>query len=183
MRWLDRIVIAKCSGKQTHSEGQCGQWNAVYYTGGSEAVSCLTRDPNDFCENLINLKCTAQAHIPRFLKPSLGSVKGRCSQVTAMVHNQEGPLVLHWSLHQLLPPRIQRWLTTYGIITFLLAMGNIGMESGVYQSRKPVRLYVCYPHGYQAHSPKFTESARWRFFLFQERVSSAYSIRLSLSLF
>ena len=24
------------------------------------------------------------------------------------------------------------------------------MESGVYQSRRPVRPYVCYPHGYQA---------------------------------
>ena len=24
MRWLDSIVIAKCSGKQTHSEGERG---------------------------------------------------------------------------------------------------------------------------------------------------------------
>ena len=41
-----------------------------------------------FCENLIYFKCTAQAHIPKFLKPSLESVKGRHNQVTAMIHNQ-----------------------------------------------------------------------------------------------
>ena len=35
------------------------------------------------------------------------------------------------------------------------------MESGVYQSRRPVWPYICYPHGYQAHGPKFTERARW----------------------
>ena len=101
-------VIAKRSRKQTHSEGQCGQWSAVYYTGGSEAVSCLTRDPNDFCENLINLKCTAQAHIPKFLKPSLERVKERYNQVTAMIHNQKGPLVVHYSLHQRVPQRLKR---------------------------------------------------------------------------
>ena len=30
-------VIAKHSSKQTHEEGQRGQWSAVYYPGGSEA--------------------------------------------------------------------------------------------------------------------------------------------------
>ena len=40
------------------------------------------------------------------------------------------------------------------------------MESGVYQSRKPVWAQVCYPHCYQAHNPKQTESARWSFLLF-----------------
>ena len=38
------------------------------------------------------------------------------------------------------------------------------MESGVYQSGRPVRPQVCYPHGYQAHGPKLTESTRWNFF-------------------
>ena len=31
-------------------------------------------------------------------------------------------------------------------------MGNLGMESDVYQSRRPVRLQVCYARCYQAHS-------------------------------
>ena len=53
--------------------------------------------------------------------------------------------------------------------------GNLGMESGVYQSRRPVRPWVCYPHGYQAYSPKLTESERWSFLLFQDGVSSACS--------
>ena len=54
------------------------------------------------------------------------------------------------------------------------------MESGVYQSRRPVRLQVCYPHCYQAHSPKLTESARWSFLLFQDGVSSACSFPPSM---
>ena len=46
-------------------------------------------------------------------------------------------------------------------------MGDLGIESGVYQSGSPVRPEVCYPHGYQAHSPNLTESARWNFLLFK----------------
>ena len=49
------------------------------------------------------------------------------------------------------------------------------MESGVYQSGRPVRPQVCYPHGYQAHGPKFAERASWSFLLFQYGVSSACS--------
>ena len=62
-------------------------------------VSSSARTPADFCENLIYLKCTAQAHVCKFLKPSLESVKGRYNQVTAMIHNQKGQLVTHCSLH------------------------------------------------------------------------------------
>ena len=39
-------------------------------------VSSSARTPADFYENLLYLKCTAQTHIPKFLKPSLGNVKG-----------------------------------------------------------------------------------------------------------
>ena len=49
------------------------------------------------------------------------------------------------------------------------------MESGVYQSGRPVWLQVCYPHGYQAHSPKFTASSRWSFLHLQDGVSLACS--------
>ena len=50
-------VVATCSGKQTHSEEQCRQWGAVYYTSGPKAESPLSQGPRPvFCENLIYLK-------------------------------------------------------------------------------------------------------------------------------
>ena len=49
------------------------------------------------------------------------------------------------------------------------------MESVVYQSGRPILPYVCYLHGYQAHSPKFTGNVRWSFLLFQDGVSLACS--------
>ena len=71
--------------------------------------------------------------------------------------------------------KITKVMDYKGIITCLLAMGNLGMESGVYHSRRPFWPRVCYPHCYRAHSPKLIESARWSFLLFQDGVSSAYS--------
>ena len=38
-------VIATRSRKQTHSEGQCGQWSAVHYTGGPKAEPPLSQGP------------------------------------------------------------------------------------------------------------------------------------------
>ena len=52
----------------------------------------------------------------------------------------------------------------------------------VYQSGRPVRQWVCYPHGYQAHGPKLTVSARWSFLLCQDGVSLACSFPPSLAL-
>ena len=49
------------------------------------------------------LSICAQAHIPKFLKPSLENVKGRYNQVTAMIHNQKAQLVIHCNLHQWVP--------------------------------------------------------------------------------
>ena len=66
-------------------------------------VSSLARDLTDFGENLVYLKCAAQAHIPKFLKPSLETVKGRYNQVTAMIHDQKGLLVIHCNLYQSMP--------------------------------------------------------------------------------
>ena len=53
-----------------------------------------------FVKTLYTLSVRAQAHIPKFLKPSLESVKGRYNQVTAMIHNQKCQLVIRCSLHQ-----------------------------------------------------------------------------------
>ena len=39
------IVVATCSRRQTHSEGQCRQWSAVYYTSGPTAEPPLHQGP------------------------------------------------------------------------------------------------------------------------------------------
>ena len=70
--------------------------------GGPKAESPISQGP---CLTfvLIYLRFTVQAYIPKFFKPSLESVKGRYNQVTAMIHNQKGQLVIHCSLHQRVP--------------------------------------------------------------------------------
>ena len=47
-----------------------------------------------FVKTLYTLSVCAQAPTPRFLKRSLGNVKGRYNQVTAMIPNQEGQRVI-----------------------------------------------------------------------------------------
>ena len=87
-------IVATCSGNKLTRKDNAVVECSLCYTCGPK-----TGTPTDFCENLIYLKCTAQAHIPKFLKPSLESVTGRYNQVTAMVHNQKSQLVIHGSLH------------------------------------------------------------------------------------
>ena len=79
---LFSIVVATCSGKQTHSEGQCRQWSAVYYTGGPKAESPLSQGPRPvFVKTLLyTLSVLAQTHLPRFLETSLDKVKERYNQ-------------------------------------------------------------------------------------------------------
>ena len=43
--WGTAGVVAMRFGKQTHSEGQCRWWSAVYYTGGPKAESPLSQGP------------------------------------------------------------------------------------------------------------------------------------------
>ena len=38
-------VVVTHSRKETHSEGQCREWSAVYYTGGPKAESPLSQGP------------------------------------------------------------------------------------------------------------------------------------------
>ena len=69
-------VVAMCSGKQTHSEGQCREWSAVYYTGGPKAESPLSPGPQPvFVKTLHTL--SAQTHIPKFPETSLNKGKER----------------------------------------------------------------------------------------------------------
>ena len=44
LNWTE-LVLATHSRNQTHSEGQCRWWNAVYYTGGPKAESPLSQGP------------------------------------------------------------------------------------------------------------------------------------------
>ena len=75
------IVVTMCSRKQTHSEGQCRQWSAVYYAGGPKAESPLNQGPRPvFVKTLYTLSVLAQTHLPQFLETSLDKVKERYDQ-------------------------------------------------------------------------------------------------------
>ena len=78
---LGGYVVAMHSGKQTHSEGQCRQWSAVYYTGGPKAESPLSQGPRHiFVKTLYILSVCAQTHIPKFSETSLNKEKERYNQ-------------------------------------------------------------------------------------------------------
>ena len=62
-------VVATRSGKQTHSEGRCRQWSAVYYTGGPKAESPLSLGPRPvFLKTLYTLSVRAKPTSPNSLK-------------------------------------------------------------------------------------------------------------------
>ena len=78
---LVTFVVAMCSGKQTHSEEQCRQWSAVYYTGGPKAESPLSQGPRRvFVKTLYTLSVCAQTHLPKFPENSLKKGKERYNQ-------------------------------------------------------------------------------------------------------
>ena len=60
------FVVATRSGKQTHSEEQCRQWSAVYYTSEPKAESPLSQGPQPvFVKTLYTLSVRAQTHLPK----------------------------------------------------------------------------------------------------------------------
>ena len=62
-------VVATRSGKQTHPEGQCGEWSALDHTGGPTAESPLSQGPRPvFVKTLYTLSVRAQTHLPNSLK-------------------------------------------------------------------------------------------------------------------
>ena len=68
IRVSDPNVVATHSRKQTHS-GQCGQWSAVYYTGGPKAESPFSQGLGPvFVKTLYTLSVHAQTHLPKFSK-------------------------------------------------------------------------------------------------------------------
>ena len=71
-------VEATCSGKQTHSEGQCRWWSAGYYTSRPKAESPLHQGPQPvFVRTLYTLSVCAQTHLPKFSETSLNKGKER----------------------------------------------------------------------------------------------------------
>ena len=61
-------VIATHSGKQTHSEGQCRQWSAVYHTGRPKAESPFSQGPRPtFVKTLYTLSVLLKPTSPNSL--------------------------------------------------------------------------------------------------------------------
>ena len=74
-------VVATCSRKQTHSEGQCRQWSAVYYTSRPKAESPLSQGHRPvFVKTLYTLSVCTQTHFPKFPETSLNKGKERYNQ-------------------------------------------------------------------------------------------------------
>ena len=69
-------VVATCSGKQTHSEGRCRQWSAVYDTGGPKAESPLSQGPRPaFVKILYTLCVRVWTHHSKFLETYINQGK------------------------------------------------------------------------------------------------------------
>ena len=74
-------VVATRSVKQTHPEGRCREWSAVYHTGRPEAESPLSQGPQPvFVKTFCSLSVRAQTHLPKFPEPSLNKGKERYNQ-------------------------------------------------------------------------------------------------------
>ena len=70
-------VIATCSRKQTHSEGQCREWRAVYYTGRPKAESPLSQGPwPTFVKILYTLSVLLKTTSPNSLNLAWELLKG-----------------------------------------------------------------------------------------------------------
>ena len=81
LKILNDFIVATRSRKQTHSEGQCRQWTAVYYTGGAKSESPLSQRPRPvFVKTLYTLSVHAQIHLPKFPETSLYKGKERYNQ-------------------------------------------------------------------------------------------------------
>ena len=62
-------VLVTCSGKQTHSEGQCRSWSAVYYTGRPKAESPLSQGPQSAVVKIFYTPCVCvRTYHPKFLE-------------------------------------------------------------------------------------------------------------------
>ena len=81
---LGLTIIATLSGKQTHSEGQCREWSAVYYISGPKAESPLSQGPRPAFVKIFYTPCVrcvrVQTHHPNSLETYIN--KGRVNTTT-----------------------------------------------------------------------------------------------------
>ena len=79
---LSLSVVATCPGKQTHSEGQCRQQSAVYYTSGPKAESPLNQGPRPtFVKTLYTLTVLPKPTSPDSLNIAWKVLKGDTSRL------------------------------------------------------------------------------------------------------
>ena len=78
-------VIATRSRKQTHSEGQCGQWSAVHYTGGPKAEPPLSQGPRPAFVRIFYTPCArVWTHHPKFLETYIN--QGKYNPSNPIIH-------------------------------------------------------------------------------------------------
>ena len=83
-RLFSSYVIATLSRKQTHSEGQCREWSAVYYTSGPKAESPLSQGPRPVFVKIFYTPCVrVQTHHPN---PWGLQRKGKYSHNNPIIH-------------------------------------------------------------------------------------------------
>ena len=164
-------VVAMHSGKQTlRKTVQIVEYSLLYWE--PKAESLLSQGPQPtFVKTLYTLSVLLKPTSPDSLNLAWKVLKGDTIKLQPWFILRRVSWFCIVAYTNACPKDLQRWLTTQGIITFFLVTGNLDMESGVYQSGRPVRPWVCYPHSYQAHGPKLTESARWSCLLFQDEVN------------
>ena len=74
-RFFTTSVVAMCSRKQTHSEGQCTWWNAVCYTSRPKAEFPLSQGPQQ-----VFVKTSSTLSVSGSLKQVWRKEKGRYNQ-------------------------------------------------------------------------------------------------------
>ena len=79
-------VVAMRTGKQTHSEEECREWSAIYYTRRPKAESPLSQGPRPvFVKTLDTVSDHAQTHLPKFPETRLN--KGKRKIQSKLTHD------------------------------------------------------------------------------------------------
>ena len=132
-------VVATCSRKQTHSEEQCRWWSAVYYTSGPKAEFPLSQGPQQtFVKTLYTLSVLLKPTSPDSLNLAWKVLKGDTIRLQPwfIIRRVRWLYIVAYTNGSI---RITKVIDYIGDYYILLAMGNLGIEPGVYQSGRPVR--------------------------------------------
>ena len=168
------ILLQPCSGKQTHSEGQCRQWSAVYYTGGPKAASSYPRTPTSFCENLIYSKCVCPNPPPQFPETSLNKGKTNSSS-TESCGSQPRPMTVDGAMLSHVRLFVTPWCYSHAFWE-TISEGQCRQWSAVYYNAGPkaesplsqgprpalVKIFYTPCVRVQSHHPKSLEAYKRR---------------------